>query len=71
MALKRAFSFVKVCWWRITSRRGSCREREKEKERYSEGDGKIKEVGVYLFCSLFSLPRPAPHFFVLLKIFRV
>jgi hypothetical protein len=65
--LIRAFSFVKVdggffwrCWWRITSRRELQRKR-------SEGDGKIKEVGVYLFCSFFS----HPPLFVLLKNFRV
>jgi hypothetical protein len=39
-------------------------EKERKRKR-SEGDGKIKEVGVYLFCSFFS--HPPTLLFVLLK----
>lgn len=71
MAL-RAFSFVKVYGFLLevlveNHIRKGVAEKERKRKR-SEGDGKIKKVGVYLFCSLFSHPL---SLFVLLKFFRV
>lgn len=61
--LIRAFSFVKVDGVSFGDVGGESHQGRELQRKRSEGDGKIKEVGVYLFCSFFS----HPPLFVLLK----